>query len=166
LADNLNLPPFDVQTLRQEWKLLKQEVARMPAWQLPSSEQLADFWSQLKTEAARQECSIFELSSLMAISAVGRLPYRARRLSQCATVAARKTGKLLAFVLLENYASTLERIHQTGYLGYWATEFSPYLTAAAKHFSPAQSSYTEYFLSWCLNKHASFRAKSRDAHTG
>jgi hypothetical protein len=152
LADNLNLPPFDIGTLRSEWETLKFEAKRIPPWRRPSKERLAAAWQQLRTEAAQQDCSVFELSSLLALSAATRLPGKALWLSQCATLAARRTGLLLASTLLDNYATTLREIHQTGYLRYWAREFKPYLTAAAAHFSPAQTSYTERFLEWCARR--------------
>jgi hypothetical protein len=155
LADNLNLPPFDIGTLRSEWETLKFEAKRIPPWRRPSKERLAAAWQQLRTEAAQQDCSVFELSSLLALSAATRLPGKALWLSQCATLAARRTGILLASTLLDNYATTLREIHQAGYLRYWAREFKPYLTAAAAHFSRAQISYTERFLEWCMRKRPS-----------
>ncbi len=164
LADNLNMPPLDVQTLRQEWKTLQQEAGRIPPRQLPTTEQLAASWRHLQNEAATQECSVFELSSLMALTAAGQLPSKAVWLSRCATLAARKTGELLAATLLENYSSTLKRIHRTGYLRYWAEEFSPYLKAAARHFSASQSSFTERFLAWCFDKKASQKRIKQPPH--
>lgn len=152
LADNLNMPPFDIQSLRQEWHTLKQEARKIPPKQRPSMERLADSWQELKSEAQQQGCSVFELSSLMALSAATRLPGKALWLSQCTTLAARKTGTLLANTLLDSYAATLQEIRQTGYLRYWANQFQPYLAAAAAHLSPAQTSYTERFLEWCLQK--------------
>jgi hypothetical protein len=155
LADNLNLPPFDITTLRQEWETLKDEAKKIPPRQRPSKERLAAAWQQLRNEAGQQNCSVFELSSLLALSAATRLPGKAFWLSQCATLAARRTGTLLASTLLDNYATTLREIHQTGYLRYWAREFKPYLTAAASHFSPSQISYTERFLEWCVRRRPS-----------
>jgi hypothetical protein len=156
LADNINMPPFDIQTLRQEWETLKQEARSIPLRQQPSKERLAAAWQELKNEAAQQGCSVFELSSLMALSAATRLPGKALWLSQCAALAARKAGTLLASGLLENYAATLSDIRQSGYLRYWARELKPYLMAAASHFSPAQLSCTERFLEWCAEKKKTF----------
>ena len=149
LADNLNMPPFEVQALRQEWQMLKREAGGIALKQLPSKEELTSSWLDLKEEAIRQNCSVFELSSLMALSAVTQLPAKARWLSQCATAAAGKTGMLFASTLLANYTATLNDIRQAGYLHYWARQLKPYLSAAAQNFSPSQSSYTERFLQWC-----------------
>ena len=149
LADNLNMPPFEVGTLRQEWQMLKREAGGMAPKQMPSKEELTSSWLELKEEAIRQNCSVFELSSLMALSAVTQLPAKARWLSQCATAAAGKTGMLFASTLLANYTATLKDIRKAGYLHYWARQLKPYISAAAQNFSPSQSSYTERFLQWC-----------------
>ena len=152
LADNLNMPPFEVKTLRQEWQMLKREAQGMALKQMPSKEELRSSWNELKEEAIRQNCSVFELSSVMALSAVTQLPAKARWLSQCASTAAGKTGMLFASTLLANYATTLQDIRKAGYLHYWARQLKPYLSAAGKNFSPSQSSYTERFLQWCATR--------------
>ncbi len=154
LADNLNMPPFEVKTLRQEWQMLKREAEGMALKQMPSKEDLTSSWHELKEEATRQNCSVFELSSVMALSAVTQLPAKARWLSQCASTAAGKTGMLFASTLLANYATTLQDIRKAGYLHYWARQLKPYLSAAGKNFSPSQSSYTERFLQWCAARSA------------
>jgi hypothetical protein len=152
LADNLNMPPFEVETLRREWQMLKREAGGMAPKQMPSKEELTNSWHELKAEATRQNCSVFELSSLMALSVVTQMPARALWLSQCATAAAGKTGTLFASTLLENYRATLTEIREAGYLHYWARQLRPYISAAAHNFSPSQSSYTERFLQWCVSK--------------
>ena len=154
LADNLNMPPFEIRALRQEWQMLKREAGGMALKEMPSKEELTSSWLELKEEAVRQNCSVFELSSLMALSAVTQLPAKARWLSHCATAAAGKTGMLFASTLLANYSATLKDVRQAGYLHYWARQLKPYISAAAQNFSPSQSSYTERFLQWCVAKKA------------
>jgi hypothetical protein len=152
LADNLNMPPFEIGILRQEWQMLKREAGGLAPKQIPSKEELMRSWHELKEEASRQNCSVFELSSLMALSAFAHLPARARWFSQCATTAAGKTGTLFASTLLANYMATLKGIREAGYLHYWARQLKPYVSAAAHNFSPYQSSYTERLLQWCIAK--------------
>jgi hypothetical protein len=113
---------------------------------LPSAQLLRRIWEELKKEAAAQNRSVFELSSLLALSAIGRLPENLRWLSRCAGLAARRTGQLFAGALLDHYTLTLREIRETGYLPYWTREFRPYLRAAAAQFSPRRMSLTERFL--------------------
>jgi len=143
LAATINTPPLDVQTLRQEWKALQGDLARIPPKDLPSIDTLQQIWSRMKSEAQAQDRSLFELSSVMAMSAIAALPQKARWLSASARTAVRKTGSLVADVLLEHYRTTLDEIRQTGYVRYAVRQFRPYLFAAVSQFSPKRSTLTE-----------------------
>ena len=86
LAATINTPPLDVAGLRREWEAIRDEARGLPSASLPSREAISDIWVRLKTESARQERSIFETSSMMAVAAVQALPDRARWLSASARV--------------------------------------------------------------------------------
>lgn len=146
VAEAINTPPLDVAGLRQEWSALREEVRRMPAPRLPSPETLRRRWDELRTEAAAQQRSVFELSSLMALAAIRRVPENLWWLSRCAGRATRRTGQAFADALLDHYRVTLEEIRAAGYLAYWTREFRPYLRAAALQFSPRRSSVTQRWL--------------------
>jgi hypothetical protein len=139
-AEAVNTPPLDVASLREEWEAIRTNASRIP---LPTIDLLWRTWDGLKAEAANQRASIFELSSLMALSALRSLPRQARWLGQAATYAARRTGVLFADGLLTHYATALQQIHNEGYLGYWARELKPYLAAALSQFSPERNTFTE-----------------------
>ncbi|MBI3698590.1 MAG: hypothetical protein HY238_27585 [Acidobacteria bacterium] len=143
VAEALNTPPLDVAGLRLEWAEIRRQVGTIPPRNLPSPDLLRRNWEELKREAAAQNRSVFELSSLMALAAIGRLPENLRWLSRCARSAARRTGQVFAGALLDHYAATLQEIRETGYLPYWTREFRPYLRAAADQFSPRRSSLTQ-----------------------
>jgi hypothetical protein len=100
----------------------------------------------MRKEASLQRRSVFEMASVMALSAVGGVPERARRLSLSAMVAARKSGSLLSGVLLEHYRTTLTDIHRTGYMRYSSRQLKPYLRAAFQVFSPKEDTLTERFV--------------------
>jgi hypothetical protein len=124
LAEAVNTPPLNVAQLRAELGALRDD-ARTVA---PAPEDLWHTWYGLEAEAAAQDRTIWELSSVMALSAVR-------------TVAVR-TGS----TLLTHYRETLAEIHRTGYLRYLARELSPYLRAAVKQFSPRRTSLTQRLL--------------------
>jgi hypothetical protein len=142
----LNTPPVNVPGLRKEWKSLREEAARIPAPALPSPDLVTRTWEGLKQESAAQGRSIFEISALVALSTVSRLPENLRKLSRAAARAARSTGQLFAAPLLEHYTVVLGEIHKEGYLAWWTREFRPYLRAAADQFSPEHRSWTERIL--------------------
>src|SRR5262245_61525182 len=100
LAATINAPPLDVASLRNDWEAIREEARRLPAASLPSRDTISRVWEQLKTESARQERSIFETSSMVAIAAVRALPDGVRWLSASARVGATRTGQILATALL------------------------------------------------------------------
>ena len=145
-AEAINTPPLDVRGLRAEWTAIQKELRNVPPKSLPPVTAIAALWEELNSEAAAQERSVFEVSSILALSAAGRLPGNLLWLSRCAGHAAKRTGELIAEELFLHYSDTLREIHVRGYVAYWAAEMRPYLRAAALQFSPEKLSATERFL--------------------
>jgi hypothetical protein len=81
-----------VKSLRQEWNALRGDLARIPPRQLPGAQVLRDLWKEIEQEAGRQNRSGFQVSSLMAISAMKSVPEKARWLSASARSAAAQDG--------------------------------------------------------------------------
>ena len=146
LAETVNTPPLDIKALRQEWTDIRREVASIPAPNLPSPADVWESWRQLTAEAERQKRTVWELSSLMALGAVTRLPDNLRWLGKSAALATRRTGEIFAGALLDHYRQALAEIHETGYLRYMVREFRPYLKAAVSQFSPKHVSLTQRLL--------------------
>jgi hypothetical protein len=113
---------------------------------LVGSEAIGHLWSQLKTEAARQNRSVFETSSLMAVSAVRALPSGVRWLSASARAGAARTGQVFAAALLDHYRQTLTERQEIGYLAYAGRQFRPYVRAAVDQFSPERRTLTQRLL--------------------
>jgi hypothetical protein len=143
LASTINTPPLDVASLRQEWQSVRRDLAKIPPKNLPKLENIRSVWTALQKEAASQERSVFELSSVMAMSALGSLPKKAQWLSTSARLAAGKTGTVMLNVLLDHYQTTLKQIHERGYLKYAVQQYRPYLHGAVLQFSPQRRTLTE-----------------------
>jgi hypothetical protein len=143
IAETINTPPLDVATLRKDWEAMRSDLARIPPRNLPSLPSLRQLWDGIEREANEQKRTVFQVSSLMAVSAVADLPRKARWLSASTRLAVGKTGSLMSDALLEHYRTTLVQIRHEGYLPYAARQFRPYLYAAALQFSPKHSSLTE-----------------------
>ena len=143
LAGTINAPPLDVAGLRREWEALREEARGLQPSSLPSRDTISHVWNQLKTESTRQNTSIFETSSVMAVSAARALPDGVRWLSASARVGATRTGQVLAAALLEHYRQTLSEIQEVGYLAYVNRQFRPYVRAAVHQFSPKRRTLTE-----------------------
>jgi hypothetical protein len=142
LAATINTPPLDVAGLRQEWQEIRHDARRLQPTALPSAESIATAWSQLKTMAARQERTIFETSSVMAVSAARAFPERVRWLAQATGVGATRAGQILATALLDHYRATLSEMEQVGYVAYAVRQFRPYVRAATDQFSPDRQTLT------------------------
>jgi hypothetical protein len=162
LAETINTPPLDVPTLRKEWQALREEARSLAPAALPSREAVTGLWTQLQAEAARQERTVFETSSMMAVSAVKALPDSARWLSASALVSASKAGHIVAGALLDHYRATLDDIRDTGFATYAAQHLGPYVRAAVGQFSPERVTLTERFLERSFDK---ARDKSTKGHS-
>jgi hypothetical protein len=146
LAATINTPPLDVQGLRKEWEAIREAARTLPPASLPGGEAIGQLWTQLKAESARQHRSIFETSSLMAVSAVRALPEGVRWLSASARAGAARTGQVFAAALLDHYRQTLTEMQEVGYLTYAGRQFRPYVRAAVGQFSPKRRTLTQRLL--------------------
>jgi hypothetical protein len=146
LAGTVNTPPLDVAALREEWQALRQDAQRLQPQSLPSPAAIGDLWRQLQAESATQEHSVFETSSMLAVSAIKALPDNLRWLSASAMVGATRTGELVAGALLDHYRTTLGEIREAGYATFAARQLGPYVRAAVGQFSPERVTLTERLL--------------------
>jgi hypothetical protein len=126
LAEAVNTPPLNVDSLRQEWGKLRSEAAQIPRARLPSPTRLWNQWTELN-----------------ALATIRQLPEDARWLSNAVRIGSRRTGEVLARGLLDHYRVTLAEIRKTGYVRYWLREFRPYLRGAIRQFSPSRGSTTQ-----------------------
>jgi hypothetical protein len=146
LASAINTPPMDVASLREEWKNVRLDLARVPPKSFPPLDHIREVWAEMQKEAQHQKRTVFEISSVMAMSAIANVPQKARWLSASARTAVGKTGSVVAGVLLDDYRVTLKQLHETGYVRYVVRQFRPYLFAAVSQFSPSRRSLTERIL--------------------
>jgi hypothetical protein len=143
IAAAINTPPLDVPGLRAEWQAVREEARALQPSSLPTRESLTALWQQLKNEAAHQDRSVVETSSMLAVSAARGLPERVRYLSASARVGASRAGYVLGAALLDHYRQTLGEIRETGYATYAARQLRPYVRAAVAQFSPRRRTLTE-----------------------
>lgn len=142
LAATFSTPPLDVAGLRDEWQALRQEARRIQPAMLPSRESVTAAWTDLKASAEQQQRSVFETSSVMAMSAVRAFPGRIRWLALTTGVGARRAGQVLVGTWLEHYRETLAELAKVGYANYASRQFAPYVRAAAAQFSPQKKTVT------------------------
>lgn len=144
LAQAANSPPLNIHEIRQEWDRLRKELPSPSA--LPGVETLTRTWRDVVSTAEEENVSIFRVSSLLAISAIRKLPANILWLSHASRLAGRRTGEALVETILDDYMESLADIHRTGYLRFWIREFAPYVRATARQFSRQHISLTEKLL--------------------
>jgi hypothetical protein len=153
LAATVNTPPLDVAALRREWQAIRAEAGSIAPDRLPSRDTLTSVWTQLKNESARQNRSVFELSSMLALSAARTLPDRLRWLSASALLAANRTSQVFGAALLEHYRQTLREVRDAGFVRYASRQFRPYVRAALVQFSPGRRTITQRLVDrWSARK--------------
>jgi hypothetical protein len=146
LAATINAPPLDVAGLRKEWNSLREEARALQPDSLPSRETIGAVWTELRAESARQQRSVFETSSMLAVSAARAVPDGVRWLSASTRVGVTRTGGVLAGALLDHYRQTLREIRDIGYVTYARRQLWPYARAAVLQFSPTRRTLTERLL--------------------
>ena len=146
-AASLNTPPLDVTSLRKEWNAVKASARGLaPRSRCLPSTSSPTAGRTLRDTAATQHRTVFELSALIAFDTVKNFPKGVAWLGRTAEIAGRRTGQLLAYVLLDGYTETLAEIRTQGIVNWWAPKFRPYLLAAARQFSPSKRSWTQRIL--------------------
>jgi hypothetical protein len=161
LASAINTPPLDVLGLREEWAAIQEEARGLQAPSLPTREAISSAWGALKAEAARQNRSIFETSSLLAVSAVRAIPDGLRWLRASTRAGATRTGHIFAEALLDHYRQTLGEMRQVGYVAYADRQLRPYFRAAAAQLSPKRQTLTDHLLDRLAKRRARRRARPR-----
>jgi hypothetical protein len=146
LALTLNMPPVNVTELRREWETLKTDLQSIPPSRIPGLDRIERTWDELRTTARTQNRTVFKVSSLLAISTLAHVPANVLWLSRATRSAARRTSVVVGGAILDHYSEALKEIGNVGFGRYWQREFRPYLRAAAQHFSPDHSSFTERIL--------------------
>src|SRR5260370_1516535 len=129
-ADLFNAPPMDVEGLRKEWATFRQSIAKIPPRNLPSAELVRRHWDELKMEAAAQNRSVFQLSSIMAVSAISHAPETLLRLARAASRAVWRTGQPFAGGVREHCTRTLRRFPAEVTPAYWTETCRPSFRSA------------------------------------
>src|ERR687898_703621 len=123
LADTVDVPPLNLTSVRTSWQELQRQAA-----DLPDADGLEKIFSDLRLAARREDRSILEISSVVALGAV-------------------HAGVRLGSVhIFDYYRSALPTIAREGLVTFLRRVSTPYLTRARSHFDPGSSTYSERLL--------------------
>ena len=116
----IDVPPLEVEALRQSLRSLREDATGLPA---PA--ELAALYEGLRRVAARERRSVLEVSVGMGLAFFN---------------SARKVGRQH---VLDPYTEDLRPVRDEGFGAYAARVSRPYADAVASHFDPARSTLTE-----------------------
>ena len=123
LADTVDVPPLNLADLRAAWQKLQDN-----ADDLPSPQRLAAIFGSLQDAARKEDRSLLEISSLVALGAL-------------------RTGVQLGnSYIFDYYRDALISISREGLVRYLGRVSRPYLRRAVGHFSPRSRTLTEQAL--------------------
>jgi hypothetical protein len=138
LADTVDVPPLNVDSVRTSWQELRRQAA-----DLPDAEGLEKIFSDLQLAARREDRSVMEISSVVALGAV-------------------HAGVSLGNVhIFDYYRSALRTIADEGLLSFLRRTSTPYLTRARSHFDPRSGTYSERLLRRWAGRRSSVGRQTR-----
>jgi hypothetical protein len=137
LADTVDVPPLNVQSVRLSWQELQKQAA-----DLPDAAGLEMIFSELQSAARQEDRSVLEISSIVALGAVH---------------AGVKLGNVHVF---DYYRGALRTIVEEGLLSFLRRTSTPYLARAGSHFDPRASTYSERLLRRLANRRSSVERKT------
>jgi hypothetical protein len=144
VADQIDTPPLSLDELRETLQFLREEARAFSLKGTVEPEEVKSMLTEMKEVARREDKSLYEISSAMAMNAVNRLERSGR-----SAVTGLKVGRaLLDRTILDYYRQALNDIGRDGYYGYVNRSSRPYLRAIRRHLAWGNITWTErYFLS-------------------
>lgn len=143
LADTVDVPPLNVAGVRASWQELRRQAS-----DLPDARGLEEIFSELQLAARREDRSVMEISSIVALGAVR---------------AGMKLGNAHIF---DYYRGALRTIADEGLVSYLYRTSTPYLTRARSHFDPGSSTVSERLLRrWADRRSSAASRTTQDAES-
>jgi hypothetical protein len=152
LAESVNTPPLNIAELRREWVAIRNQARTLKVINLPSPRTISHQWHELRQEATRQRRSVFEISSVVALSALRTLPAKASWVSASAHVGAVYAGKQFSAAILAHFSQTLSEVREVGYLSFAKRQMTPYLRACVAQFSQRRETLTQRMVARIRNR--------------
>ena len=143
LADTVDVPPLNVAGVRASWQELRRQAA-----DLPDARGLEEIFSELRLAARREDRSVMEISSIVALGAV-------------------RAGVRLGNVhIFDYYRGALRTIADEGLVSFLYRTSTPYLTRARSHFDPESNTLSERLLRrWADRRSSAAGQTTQDAES-
>ena len=142
-ASALNTPPISLDGLHETIQETRSAIVQIdPAKVLPQAE-LERMWDEMHSIASKEDVSVFEVSTAMALHSLDRVADVGRG----ALSTTRAATKLFDRHVIDHYRSAITDLETNGYYATLAEKSGPYVDAVWKNFSTDQGTITEDLLS-------------------
>ena len=142
-GEALDLPPLTVQEMKQTIEQTRAALNGIdPARLIPQAE-LNRLWTDMHEVANREGVSVFDVSSTMALYAIGHAGAASRGAVTSVTVA----GNMFDRHILDHYRGAIGEIQRKGMYATLAESSAPYIGAMWSNFSAEKETITEDLLS-------------------
>lgn len=142
-ATTFDTPPLSIEGLRESINQTTEAAGKLdPTKILPKSE-INHLWDEMRTIAAEENVSLFEVSSAMTLYSLDKVATVGRG----ALSGVRVAGTLLDRHVIDHYRQAITEIHTKGYYATIAEASGPYIEAVWENFSTTRSTITEDLLS-------------------
>ena len=150
-ATAFNTPPISVDGLREMIDQTAAAVSEIDPTQILPQAEVERMWDDMQAIASKEEVSVFEVSSAMALHSLDSVASVGRG----ALSSTRAAGRLFDRHVIDHYRTALTDIEQKGYYATLAETSQPYINAVWTNFSTDKTTITEDLLSGKLVGQAS-----------
>lgn len=141
-ATAFDTPPLSVEGLQETISQTRQAVRQLDPTRLIPQSEIQRIWHDMQELAAKEDVSLAEVSSTMALQTLDRVTSVGR--GAISTV--RVTTSLLDRHLVDHYRQAIDEIRQDGLYATLARSSAPYVEAVWLNYSPEQGTLTEDLL--------------------
>ncbi|MBN1422582.1 MAG: zf-TFIIB domain-containing protein [Planctomycetes bacterium] len=147
VADAFDLPPLDPKSLREQVARIRDEAVRLKDHVRIDPPDIGRLWDDMREIATNEDRSLLEVSSAIAMGALGR----AGKAGQAVLTGAGVGARMAYENLFGYYRDSIAEIHRKGYYFYLSERARPYVRAALRHLQRSNPSWTEKFLRTALD---------------
>ncbi len=158
-VESLDLPPLTVEGLRETINQSRQALSQIDLRRAIPKAELDRLWGELHAVAQRENVSMLEASSAIALLTINRIGSVGRG----ALSGVRVVGNMFDRHILDHYSTGLETLRTQGFYATLAKASGPYLAAVWQNFSAHRTTWTEDLLSgrWFQRLGAAWRSWRR-----
>ncbi len=143
LADRMDTPPLSIKDLRASVDAVRESLKAPDMRSLVSAEAIAHTWEEMQALAAKEERSLFGISTAVAMTVADK----AKKAGLGVYGSVRAGFNLLDHTVFDYYKDGLRTIREKGYWRTVSEVYRPYTEAVRDAFKPTRRTFTERLVS-------------------